>query len=353
MAIKIIGVEELQTFSKNSILILDVRSPSEYAHAHLPEAINLPLFTDDERKIVGTAYKQVSKQKAIKIGLDFYGPKMRQMVEEVEALLRLPLNSPTPEAPKKVLVHCWRGGMRSGGVAWLLDLYGFEVYQLAGGYKAYRNWVLSQFEKPYLFHIIGGNTGSAKTPLLKAIGEKGKQMIDLEALAIHKGSALGGIGQDPQPSQEMFENKLAEILSIQNLSKVIFLEDESQRIGRINIPASIWKKMLESDLSYFEIPFEERLRYLVATYGELPLNELHQAILRIQKRLGGLETKNTLQFLAEGQLSACFGILLRYYDKWYKKGLESKEKGSVMKIESPTVEITHNLQLLFENLPHF
>jgi tRNA 2-selenouridine synthase len=339
MAIQKIGIEDFAELRTES-LVFDVRSPGEYTHAHIPNAYSLPLFTDEERKVVGTAYKQESKEKAIKIGLDYFGPKMRAIVEEVEEL--------TKNTNKKILVHCWRGGMRSGGVAWLLDLYGFEVYQLSGGYKAYRNWVIGQFEKPYDFKVVSGNTGSGKTYLLHKLENNGLQIVDLEGLAKHKGSALGGINQPPQPSQEMFENLLAEQLAKKNIERPILLEDESQRIGNLNIPNIIWQKMKESDLGYLQIPFDERLKFLVKEYGDLPQEELKNAVLRIQKRLGGLETKNTLRHLEDNDFSGCFGILLRYYDKWYEKGLNAKEKGKIFKLEGKSVDEEENAKILMQ-----
>jgi tRNA 2-selenouridine synthase len=161
MAIKKLTIEEFLQLAKRHP-VLDVRSPGEYAHAHIPGAGSLPLFSDEERAVVGTAYKQQNREKAIKIGLDYFGVKMRPMVEAVEALMvgkkkKGPVDG-EPVEENAVLVHCWRGGMRSAGVAWLLDLYGFKVYTLVGGYKAYRNWVLQQFEKKYAFNILGGYT---------------------------------------------------------------------------------------------------------------------------------------------------------------------------------------------------
>jgi tRNA 2-selenouridine synthase len=180
-------------------LVLDVRSPGEFNHAFMPGALPLPLFSDEERKEVGTAYKQVSREQAIKIGLDAFGPKMRRMVEEVEekaAARGLPAKCP-------VYLYCWRGGMRSGAVAWLLDLYGFEVHVLAGGYKAFRNYVLDTFTLELPYHILGGYTGSGKTELLHRLKELGETVVDLEGLAGHKGSAFGNIDRLPQPTQEM------------------------------------------------------------------------------------------------------------------------------------------------------
>ena len=227
--------------------------------------------------------------------------------------------------------------MRSAGVAWLLDLYGFKVYTLGGGYKMYRQWARDQFEKNYDFNIIGGYTGTGKTLLLHELKRLGNSVIDLEALACHKGSAFGAMGENPQPSQEMFENLLAvELSSIthpinnQDLNsltepKVIYIEDESQRIGLLNIPTTLWVSMRKSKVTFINIPFEERLNYLTTEYGIFENEKLVNAIMRIQKRLGGLETKLAINFLLEKNHKECFRILLKYYDKYYEKGLHNRE----------------------------
>lgn len=314
-------------------LVLDVRSPGEYAHARIPNAISLPLFSDEERKVVGTAYKQVSREDAIKIGLEYFGPKMRKIVESVEA-----------EGRNAVLVHCWRGGMRSGAIAWLLDLYGFKVTLLDGGYKAFRTWVLRQIEQDYTFKIVGGYTGTAKTELLHELIKDNFPVIDLEGLAGHKGSALGGIGMPPQPSQEQFENMLAIQLSRLQNEPFIILEDESQRIGNMQIPLAMYQRMKISTVYFLDVPVSHRLEYLVTEYGKLKQADLINAILRIKKRLGGLETKNAIAHLSEGNVKACFEILLRYYDKWYLKGLLAKPK--YLKIEAKSVDVKQNTALL-------
>jgi tRNA 2-selenouridine synthase len=307
--------------------VIDVRSPGEYVHAQMPGAYSLPLFNDEERKVVGTAYKQQSREAAIKIGLDFFGVKMKRMVEEVEELMgnkQQAIRENQLPIANCLLVHCWRGGMRSAAVAWLLDMYGFKVYILTGGYKAFRNWVLEQFQKEYNLKILGGYTGSGKTIILHELTKKGEPVIDLEGLANHKGSAFGAIGEKPQPSQEMFENLLALEL-FKRSSTEIWLEDESQRIGRLIIPNNFWENMRNSPLYFLNIPFEERLKYLVKTYGDFDKEKLAEAIERIQKRLGGLETKDALSFLSEGNTKECFSILLKYYDKLYHKGLHNRK----------------------------
>ena len=345
MAVKRININDFLELAK-SHLVIDVRSPSEYAYAHIPNAQSMPLFTDEERKVVGTAYKQLSRENAIKFGLDYFGPNMRKMVERVEFLSKVSDND--PHTSKIILVHCWRGGMRSGAVSWLLDLYGFQIFTLEGGYKTYRNWILQQFEIPFNFKIIGGFTGSGKTPLLYGLLKNKQAIIDLEGLANHKGSALGGIGQNPQPSQEMFENLLGMELSKYNETTPIFLEDESQRIGNMQIPMAMWHNMRKSLVYFIDIPFEERLDYLTKEYGNLPKQELVNAIMRIQKRLGGLETKNAINYILENNLKESFRILLKYYDKWYEKGLYNREKWEelIKKVEGQVVDNEINTNIL-------
>ena len=328
--------------------VIDVRSPGEYNHAQIPGAYSLPLFNDEERKIVGTTYKQQSREAAIKIGLDFFGVKTTKMVEEVEAIIsnrQQAINKDQMPIAHCVLIHCWRGGMRSAAVAWLLDMYGFKIFTLAGGYKAFRKWVLKQFDEEYSLKILGGYTGSGKTLILQELKRKGYSVIDLENLANHKGSAFGAIGEKPQPTQEMFENLLALKLNkagskkneVREANEInltsyslphtspIWLEDESQRIGKLIIPNSFWKKMRTGPVYFLDIPFEERLNYLVATYGNFDKEKLAEAIERIQKRLGGLETKNAISFLSENNIRECFSILLKYYDKLYLKGLHNRK----------------------------
>ncbi len=320
MPVKKISIIEFIELSF-SLPVFDVRSPGEYNHAHIPKAYALPLFSDEERKEVGTAYKQQSKQKAIKIGVDFFGKKMRGMIESVETTLKK-----NQSDSNKLLLHCWRGGMRSAGVAWLLDLYGFDVIVLEGGYKAYRNWVLEQFEQEYKIKVLGGFTGSGKTELLQSLRESNENVIDLEALANHKGSAFGGIGQEPQPTQEMFENQLAIELYLNKTD--FWLEDESQRIGRVNIPHPLWHTIRKAPVYFIDIPFHERLAFIEKNYGVLETEKLIEAVTRIQKRLGPLETKTTIQLLNENQVKEAFSILLKYYDKTYLKSLHTRDNST-------------------------
>jgi tRNA 2-selenouridine synthase len=318
--------------------VLDVRSPGEYGHAHIPGAHTLPLFTDEERKIVGTAYKQESREKAIKLGLDFFGPKMQRMIEEAERICGCKLQIADSQRSDKseisnlkskiLLVYCWRGGMRSAGVAWLLDLYGFKVYTLIGGYKNFRQYVLNIFKLPFQFNVVGGYTGSGKTEVLRGLQEQGARVVDLENIARHKGSAFGNIGMPKQPGQEMFENLLAMDLRrsvADDPLATVWLEDESQRIGLVNIPNDIWNTMRQSPVYFLNIPFEERLKHIIDEYGSFDKQRMIDAIGRIREKLGGLNAKNAIAFLDEENIPESFRILLEYYDRFYLKALHNRK----------------------------
>jgi tRNA 2-selenouridine synthase len=336
MPVKRIDIDQFLSLAA-SHPILDVRSPGEYQHAHIPGAISFPLFTDEERKIVGTTYKQQSREEAIKIGLDFFGPTMKEKIIAAEKILSSFYKTENPRS-KTLLVHCWRGGMRSAAIAWLLDLYGFTVYTLAGGYKRYRNWVLEQVGKPYSLRVVGGYTGSGKTELLQALAAAGQPVIDLEKIASHKGSAFGSIGLPKQPGQEQFENLLAQSLHslLETFSSVnqkpgssenalpIWIEDESQRIGSVNLPGSFWTTMRNAPVYFLEIPFEERLSHIVEEYGALDKTALTDATIRITKKLGHQQARVVTDLLAENNIRAAFEILLLYYDKLYAKSLQNR-----------------------------
>lgn len=348
MAIQKINIDDFILL--HSYLLVDVRSPGEYEHAHIPGAHPLPLFNNEERALVGTTYKQQSREAAIKIGLPFFGNKMLALVETVQQYIKEQKNETDISSPT-IVVHCWRGGMRSAAVAWLLDLYGYRVLQLTGGYKSYRNWVQQQFLIPYSIKVVGGYTGSGKTETLLELKKKNNAIIDLEGLAKHKGSAFGAIGQPAQPSQEMFENLLAqELLKEASLEKTLWVEDESQRIGTVMVPPTFFKQMRNSVCYFLTIPFEDRLNFILSGYGGFNKQDLLDATLRIQKRLGGLETKNAVQFLIEDNRRAAFAILLAYYDKWYVKNSSpsTPPKFSIVPVVSATVDPTVNSKLLEE-----
>ena len=336
-----------------SFPVLDVRSPGEYQHAHIPGAFSFPLFSDEERKQVGTAYKQQGREAAIRIGLEFFGPRMRPLVEEAETICSHTANG---TGNRTLLVHCWRGGMRSSAIAWLLDLYGFKVYTLQGGYKKYRHYVLNSFRYPFEFLVIGGYTGSGKTGLLQALENKGERVIDLEAIAVHKGSAFGNIGMPDQPGQEMFENllskRLSELTSEFTLQPPIWIEDEAQRIGLVNLPNEFWATLRRSPVLFLSIPFEARLEQIVREYGHLDLERMIGAIGRISEKLGHLNAKNAISALKEGKTAESFAILLRYYDKYYLRSLHNREQiNSLLRtVESKSIT-AENADLLIRSIP--
>jgi tRNA 2-selenouridine synthase len=317
--------------------VIDVRSPGEYGHAHMPEALSLPLFDDAERASIGTTYKQISKSAAMMQALDIVGPKMSAIVRQADLLSH----------NRQIKVHCWRGGMRSGSVAWLLHTIGYEkVYTLTGGYKAYRNWVLSRFEPDYPLLVLGGRTGSAKTEVLKVLASRNESIIDLEGLAHHKGSAFGWIGEDPQPSQEQFENNLAQELFLIKNASPVWLEDESERIGQVRIPHPLFDKLRSAQVFFLDIPKKVRVPHLVKTYSHFGDDKLEISILRISKRLGGLNTTLSLEALARKDYELIADLTLNYYDKYYEAGVGRRVPDTVVRIASDTVDPEINADLI-------
>lgn len=292
----------------------------------MPGARNLPLFTDEERVEVGTLYKQVNPERAFLRGLDLAGAKMSWYVKEALKL--------APE--KKVAVHCWRGGQRSGSLATLLSFAGFDVQVLQGGYKAYRTHVLEQFSlRKSKFVVLGGKTGSGKTEVLKELASRGEQVIDLEGLAHHKGSAFGALGEAPQPRVEQFENDLFSALISLDPERRIWVENESRTIGRVSIPAGFFEQYKSAPLLHLEIPFEKRVQHLMAGYANFPKEELMDALVKITKRMGGNNVKDALEAFEAGQVDVATGIALHYYDKTYT---HSTGKGNFEKIIPLEVE---------------
>jgi tRNA 2-selenouridine synthase len=333
-----LNIEKFLEEGKKS-LIIDVRTPAEFEQGHIPGAYNIPLFTNEERAIVGTLYKKTGRQEAIHKGLEIFGPRMIWYIEELKKVVAAVKGKDTSKSHgdesgtiKAIYVHCWRGGMRSGSMAWLFEVYGFKVFTLKKGYKTFRNFVLDELKKERKIKIIGGRTGSGKTLVLPELKKKGIQVIDLEKLAHHKGSSFGSIGEQPQPTQEHFENKLAIELLETKTSENLFLEDESKLIGQKIIPKPLFFQMRNCEVFYFEVPFEERAKYIAEQYGKYPKEELFAATERILRRLDTRFSKDALKFIEEGNLIESFKISLRYYDKTYDFGLSKREGNTIVKI---------------------
>lgn len=323
--------------------ICDVRTPDEFAEGHIPGAKNLPLFSNEERTKIGTTYKQTGSREAILQGLDFVGPKMRSLIESAEKI--------SPE--RIILLHCWRGGMRSRSVAWLLGVAGFKVYLLQGGYKAFRQYARSLFEKEWRIHILSGYTGSGKTAILEALSHSGEQIIDLEKLAHHKGSSFGALGEAAQPSQQQFENELALALRQQKAQKPLWLEDESRKIGCRVIPKSLWEQMCVGKVFFLNMPLALRVQRLQKDYGSFPKEDLKSCVVRLKKRLGGLHTKQAVDALEKNDISVCTALLLKhYYDKTYLHGLSKRNPETIIKIDTTYVAATYNADLIQERATH-
>jgi tRNA 2-selenouridine synthase len=310
------------------IPLLDVRSPAEFEQGHIPGAINVALFTNEERAFIGTTYKKEGKDKAVLEGLRIVGPKMASIVEQALEI--------SPD--RKLKVHCWRGGMRSGSVGWLLRQAGFTVEVLNGGYKAYRQKVLQELANPFNFVVVGGPTGSGKTHVLKALQESGEQVIDLERLANHKGSAFGALGEKAQPSIEQFENNLHEIITLMDANKRIWIEDESRKIGSVFIQDHLWLQMRNAPLINICLPISERVNFLVEEYGKFSNEELAGSILKIGKRLGGQNVKACLEWLDDGQYNLVAEATLNYYDKSYAHGQSQRDPNRIFTMHFDTLE---------------
>ena len=339
--IKTIDIQEFNSLRADYPL-LDVRSPSEYAQGHIPGAVCLPLFDDEERKVVGTLYKKSGREAAILEGLDFAGKKLRAFVKQARKAI----------PGKKLLMHCWRGGMRSESMAWLLNLAGFDVCLLKGGYKAYRRHVLSLWEKPANILILSGKTGTGKTEILKYMLELGQQVIDLEGIAHHKGSAFGAIGESPQPTSEQFENDLADQWMLLDPSRPVWLEDESHSIGSVFIPHTLYQQMNLARVARLDMPKDLRVKRLIIDYAGFPKELLLHSVGKIQKRLGGQNTKAATEAIERDDFATAIAIVLDYYDKAYTYDLGKRKPEQFIHLETQTELAEENARLVLEQIKH-
>jgi tRNA 2-selenouridine synthase len=301
-------------FLQGTAPLLDTRSPGEYAAGHIPEAISFPLFTDDERAQVGTCYKRQGPELAIELGLELIGPKMVSFVRQAKQF-----------APHRhVRIHCWRGGMRSSSMAWLLETAGLKVDLLEGGYKSFRRWCRSTLAIPKPIVTLGGMTGTGKTNLLYELAAKGEQILDLEAIANHRGSSYGALGLPPQPTQEQFDNDLAIAWNALSPDRRIWIEAESRRIGLCRVPDETFLPMQAAPVIQVERTIAERVKILETVYGDLDPTSLIEATERIAKRLGGQQAQLAIDSIQAGDLKPAIAIALDYYDKTYLYDLQRR-----------------------------
>jgi tRNA 2-selenouridine synthase len=321
-----------------TIPIADVRSPSEFAAGHIPGAFNIPLFNDKERETVGIKYKKEGRSSAIITGLELTGPSMHEKLREALKMAR----------EGRILVHCWRGGMRSEAMAWLFSQGDLSTDVLDGGYKSYRHHVLASLSRRRKMIIVGGMTGSSKTHILHQIKNFGHQTIDLEGIANNKGSAFGALGQPPQPSTEHFANLLFDQWKKVDDNLPVWLEDESRNIGTVFMPDEFYSNMQISPTLVLLMDIEKRLPRLIGEYSAYPPELLIESINRISKRLGGDNTRDATSAVETGDFAKAIEITLKYYDKAYLFGIGRKPSDTIIYVKTDTDAIESNALKLIE-----
>lgn len=304
---------------RHQLPVVDVRSEGEFQEGHIRSVLNIPLLNNEERVAVGTDYKQKGQAEAIKTGFRLVGPRLHDIVTSAQQI------------SNEIIVHCWRGGMRSSNFCQFVGMAGVKTHQLKGGYKAYRQHAVESFTKPFQFLVIGGYTGSGKSEILQALSRKGEQIIDLEALAHHKGSAFGGLMMPPQPTTEQFQNELFEEIAKLDINKRIWIEDESIAIGKIFLPQDLWQSMRTSIVVEVKVDKPIRIQRLVSEYGEANKEDFLQAMINVAKKLGGQHFNTAKEKLKENDMHSTIDILLTYYDKAYLRGLENKKHKVTLK----------------------
>lgn len=299
--------------------LIDARSPSEYAEDHLPGAINLPVLDDDERRIVGTLYKQASALAARKVGAAMAARRIAGHLDAVVA------DRPRDWQP---LVYCWRGGQRSGSLAWFLGQIGFRTVQLSGGYKGFRAVVRQDLETlplPIQFVVLCGRTGSGKTLLLHELARQGAQVLDLEGLALHRGSILGALPGVDQPSQKRFDTLVWQALRAFDPGRPVYVESESARIGQARVPEVLLTHMRKSGHCVrIDMPDAARVDLLLKEYAFFAEDpEQFCQLLRGMVELQGRETVTEWQALArDGRWAEVFEALMRrHYDPLYERSM--------------------------------
>ena len=291
----------------------------------------MPLFSDEERVVVGTIFKQQNPQEALLKGLEFVGPKMRPLIEQVKR----------DTEQTSIAVHCWRGGKRSGSTGWLLGMAGYQVHTLKGGYKAYRTFILDQLATlPLKLVVLGGKTGCGKTKILHALAKQGEQIIDLEGLANHMGSAFGFIGQAEQPTTEQFENNLYQYIQGLDLTKRIWIENESKGIGKVFMPTGFWKILKAAPLINIELPITERITNIIEDYTSENIAALKSGFDKIQKRLGGQRYQTAIELLDQNDIEGAAEIALAYYDKSYQYMLDKNKTITIHRLQFEGKEVS-------------
>jgi tRNA 2-selenouridine synthase len=314
MYLKSANLAQLHDFDE----VIDVRTPAEYAEDHIPGAINCPVLDNEERVTVGTLYKQVSPFEARKVGAALVSKNIAQHIQ-----------GRFFDRPKswKPLIYCWRGGQRSGAMNIIFSQVGWASHQLEGGYKTYRRDVLqklTEIPQTLNFRVLCGPTGCGKSRLLQALGAAGHQVLDLESLAGHRGSVLGSLPDQPQPSQKWFESLLLQALQNLDPSQPVFVEAESNKIGLVTLPDSLCRNMHGSPCLLLEVPMQERIRFLLEDY-HFYLDEPERLItqLEVLKNIYGKAQLAAWAAMAHaGQFAELVeDLLIRHYDPAYSRSM--------------------------------
>jgi tRNA 2-selenouridine synthase len=323
-------------------VVLDARSPAEFEQGHIPGAISFPLFDNEERARVGICYKHEGQEKAIELGLEIVGPKLATFVQQAKSL--------APD--RRVRLHCWRGGMRSGSMAQLLETAGLKVQLLEGGYKAFRRWVRSTLAIPRPMFILAGMTGTGKTAVLTALAALGEQVLDLEGLANHRGSSYGNLGLPAQPTTEQYENLIALQWQHFDAQRPVWLEAESRQVGTCRIPEEIFHPMMQAEVVQVERSPADRLHLLLEDYGQADLDELIAATERLRKRLGGKRTQEAIAAIRNQDSTTAINIVLSYYDKTYYYDLQQRNS-PLCTVDITGLSATEAANLLIEKVSFY
>ncbi len=339
---------ELEKFRSFKGPLIDVRSPSEYYKGHMPNSINIPLFDNNERSIIGTIYKKKGREIAVIEGLKIFEKKLKLLLDNLFMNIDSQKIISENNNEISIRIYCSRGGMRSQSIAWLLEKYKYNTITLKGGYKTYRRWILDSFTKKWNFLIIGGKTGTGKTRLLTLLEKCKYQTIDLEGFACHRGSTFGSLGMNEQPSNEQFENNIAEKLNSFKAINNIFIEAESANIGKCKIPHEFFNQMKTSRRIEILRSEENRLDELIDTYSVFNKEELKESVLRIKKRLGPQRTKIAIDSIEKERWDLVCRSVLDYYDRCYEYEKVGKENITLLdltdkKYDEKILELINNV----------
>ena len=329
---------DLKEFRKTEGLLIDVRSPDEYYKGHMPNSINIPIFNNEERSVVGKKYKISGREIAVREGFKIIENKIDKLLKEFILIKKEFLISTIDNYSNdnNIKIYCARGGMRSQSMLWLLEKFNYPCITLNGGYKTYRNWVLYRFKDKQKIIVIGGKTGTRKTKILNKLKSLDYQILDFESLANHRGSSFGGLGMKEQPTNEQYENLIAENLHKMNKDNFIFVEAESPNIGKNRIPNELFKQMNNS--KRIEIIRSEsiRIKELINTYSKYQKNDLKESVLKISKRLGPQRTKSAIVSIDNEDWENVCKSVLDYYDRCYEHELKDKQDVRILDMKLKT-----------------